>query len=101
MTVANYPGKIEKSEWIRAAKLADIAYMEPAELDDLFRAGGDNLRSSNFNFLTPSCVSAFEHELVSDVVSELNPDYRFIQSAKTGTDVYMYVNVFSKLIFYN
>ena len=77
----------DPAEWIRAAKLADIAYMEPKEIDSLFR--GSKKRASNFSFVRPNCVENFEHELVSDVIAELEPEYKFIQSAKTGTECYM------------
>lgn len=77
----------DPAEWIRAAKLADIAYMEPDEVDQLFRSS--KKRASNFNFVNPNCVTNFEHELVVDVIGELDGEYRFIQSKQTGTDVYM------------
>ena len=46
-------------------------------------------RIPNFNFISPDCVPNFEHELVKDVVGELDKEFKFIQSEKTGTDVYM------------
>jgi len=61
--------------------------MEPSELDSLFRRA--RKRTSNFNFVNPKCVDNFEHELVGDVIGELDSEYRFIQSKQTGTDVYM------------
>ena len=84
------PSPVKPIDWISAAKLAFIAYHEPEKVEELIFKR--NEFEPGFDLFDPKSIPTWDDGLVKNVLEDVDPNFKYITSSKTGTDVFMNVH---------
>ena len=80
---------VKPADWIAAAKLAYIAYHEPEKVEELILKR--NEFEPGFDLFDPKSIPTWDDGLVKNVLEDVDTNFKYITSSKTGTDVFMNV----------
>ena len=88
--VITFGSPLKPIDWISAAKLAFIAYHEPEKVEELIFKR--NEFEPGFDLFDPKSIPTWDDGLVKNVLEDVDPNFKYITSSKTGTDVFMNVH---------